>query len=81
MTNDIHSEFEILRTLGVGGMASVYLARVNGRDVAVKKLHSFLAADPMSVATAQDRTRARGSTSSVCSTSSRAPARPIRRRS
>jgi len=54
MTNDINSDFEIVRTLGVGGMASVYLARVNGRDVAVKKLHSFLAADPMSVAALAD---------------------------
>jgi eukaryotic-like serine/threonine-protein kinase len=50
--------FEIVKTLGVGGMATVYLARRDEggrtRDVAVKKLHAFLAADSASVAVLED---------------------------
>ena len=56
MTYETNSEIEILETLGVGGMASVYLARKDGRDVAVKKMHAFLASDPMSVAAFADET-------------------------
>ncbi|MDB5216207.1 MAG: serine/threonine protein kinase [Myxococcaceae bacterium] len=55
--NDNHS-FEIVRTLGVGGMATVYLARRDeggtSRHVAVKKAHAFLAEDPASVAVLED---------------------------
>jgi len=47
-------EIEIVRTLGVGGMASVHLARIDGREVAVKRLHSFLACDPTCVAALYD---------------------------
>ena len=50
--------FEIVRTLGVGGAATVYLARLNdGRDVAVKQLHAFLNEDPGSVAALEDEVR------------------------
>lgn len=52
MTNT-HCSLQIVRTLGVGGMATVYLARRDEggriRDVAVKKLHPFLAEDSMSL--------------------------------
>ena len=52
MTNT-NSSLHIVRTLGVGGMATVYLARRHEggrtRDVAVKKLHPFIAEDSMSV--------------------------------
>jgi serine/threonine protein kinase len=57
MTNN-KCTFEIVKTLGVGGMATVYLARRDEggrtRDVAVKKLHAFLAADSASVAVLED---------------------------
>lgn len=57
MTNNKHN-LEIVKTLGVGGMATVYLARRDEggrtRDVAVKKLHAFLAADSASVAVLED---------------------------
>ncbi len=46
--------FEIVETLGVGGTATVYRARRGGRDVAVKRLHPFLARDPASVAALED---------------------------
>lgn len=49
---------EIVRTLGVGGMATVYLARLDdggrSREVAVKKLHAFLAEDAMSASALED---------------------------
>jgi serine/threonine-protein kinase len=48
---------EIVRKLGAGGMATVYLARLDGHDVAVKKLHAFLADDPASVAMMEDEAR------------------------
>ena len=52
---------EIVRTLGVGGMATVYLARFgeggNSRHVAVKKPHAFLVTDPASVAALEDEAR------------------------
>ncbi len=52
MTNT-NCSLEIVRTLGVGGMATVYLARREEggrtREVAVKKLHPFLAEDSASV--------------------------------
>src|SRR5512138_3191588 len=52
------SNLEIVRTLGVGGMATVFLARRRARggthDVAVKKLHPFLATDAQSVAAFAD---------------------------
>ena len=57
MTNN-KCTLEIVKTLGVGGMATVYLARRDEggrtRDVAVKKLHAFLAADSASVAVLED---------------------------
>ena len=57
MTNTKCS-LEIVRTLGVGGMATVYLARRDEggttRTVAVKKPHAFLAEDPATFAVLQD---------------------------
>jgi eukaryotic-like serine/threonine-protein kinase len=52
------SKCQIVRTLGVGGMATVYLADLeeNGttRRVAVKKPHAFLAEDPATLAVLED---------------------------
>ncbi len=48
---------EIVRKIGSGGMATVYLARLDGREVAVKRLHPFLTDDPASVAMMQDEAR------------------------
>ena len=57
MTTDLRN-LEIVRTLGVGGMATVYLARGfeggTSRHVAVKKPHAFLAEDPASAAVIED---------------------------
>jgi serine/threonine-protein kinase len=57
MTTDLRN-LEIVRPLGVGGMATVYLARVSegstSRHVAVKKPHAFLAEDPASAAVIED---------------------------
>ncbi len=57
MTTDLRN-LEIVRTLGVGGMATVYLARTSegstSRHVAVKKPHAFLAEDPASAAVIED---------------------------
>ena len=51
-------KLEILRTLGTGGMATVYLARREdggtSRPVAVKKLHPYLASDPGTLAVLED---------------------------
>lgn len=58
MTNN--GSLEIVRKLGVGGMATVYLANLRDasrgttRTVAVKKAHAFLADDPMTVSTFED---------------------------
>jgi serine/threonine-protein kinase len=48
---------EIVRKIGSGGMATVYLARHDGRDVALKRLHPFLADDPASVAMMEDEAK------------------------
>ena len=49
MGGDVLRTYDVKRTLGVGGMATVVLARLDdGRDVAVKQLHPFLADDPAS---------------------------------
>ncbi len=52
------SNCQIVRTLGVGGMATVYLADLEEggttRRVAVKKPHPFLAADPATLAVLED---------------------------
>ena len=57
MTNS-KSSLEIVRTLGVGGMATVYLARRDeggaSRVVAVKKPHAFLTEDPTTMAILAD---------------------------
>lgn len=57
MTNSKCS-LEIVRTLGIGGMATVYLARRDeggtSRVVAVKKPHAFLAEDPATMAVLAD---------------------------
>jgi serine/threonine-protein kinase len=57
MTNT-NCNLEIVRTLGVGGMATVYLARRDeggaSRVVAVKKPHAFLAEDPATMAVLAD---------------------------
>src|SRR5690606_38434566 len=53
--------YEIVRPLGVGGMATVHLANIvdNGtsRKVAVKRLHDFIAEDPANVAILEDEAR------------------------
>ena len=53
-----HCKLEIIRTLGVGGMATVYLARRDeggtSRFVAVKKPHAFLASDATTLAILED---------------------------
>lgn len=53
-----NGSFEIVRTLGVGGMATVYLARHHeggqSRTVALKKPHAFLADDPSTFAILED---------------------------
>lgn len=58
MMNSNSCSFEIVRTLGVGGMATVYLALLDEggttRHVAVKKPHAFLADDPASFAVLED---------------------------
>jgi len=58
---DSFRSLEIVRTLGVGGMATVYLARrtEGGRSchVAVKKPHAFLAEDPATLAVLEDEAR------------------------
>ncbi|HEY8077479.1 MAG TPA: serine/threonine-protein kinase [Labilithrix sp.] len=48
---------EIVRKIGSGGMATVYLARLGGREVALKRLHPFLADDPSSLAMMEDEAR------------------------
>jgi serine/threonine-protein kinase len=48
---------EIIRTLGIGGMATVYLARTGTREVAVKRLHPFLTEDPSCVAILEEEAR------------------------
>jgi eukaryotic-like serine/threonine-protein kinase len=54
-TNNVRfGSYEVLRSLGVGGMATVYLGRGTNEDgstrlVAIKRLHDFIAEDPMSV--------------------------------
>ena len=57
MTNS-KSGLEIVRTLGIGGMATVYLARRDeggtSRVVAVKKPHAFLTEDPSTMAILAD---------------------------
>jgi serine/threonine-protein kinase len=57
MTNSKCS-LEIVRTLGIGGMATVYLARRDeggtSRVVAVKKPHAFLTEDPATMAVLAD---------------------------
>jgi serine/threonine-protein kinase len=56
--NNSKCSLEIVRTLGVGGMATVYLARRDeggtSRSVAVKKPHAFLADDPAALAVLED---------------------------
>jgi serine/threonine protein kinase len=58
---DSQADYEILRPLGVGGMATVYLARRKdtgrARRVAIKKLHDFIAEDPVNVAILHDEAR------------------------
>ena len=58
MTTNINGSLEIVRTLGVGGMATVYLARRHegstSRIVAVKKPHAFLAEDSATNAVFED---------------------------
>ena len=58
MTNSSQN-LEIVRTLGVGGMATVYLARRDeggtSRVVAVKKPHAFLAEDPATMPSSRTR--------------------------
>jgi serine/threonine protein kinase len=55
------ARYEIVRPLGVGGMATVHLAQIveNGtsRKVAIKRLHDFIANDPMNVAILEDEAR------------------------
>lgn len=50
--------YEMLRPLGVGGMATVHLGRVKvageTRAVAIKRLHDFIAEDPVTAATLRD---------------------------
>lgn len=57
MTNT-NQNLEIVRTLGIGGMATVYLARRDeggeSRVVAVKKPHAFLAEDAATLAVFED---------------------------
>ncbi len=57
MTNS-KCNLEIVRTLGIGGMATVYLARRDeggtSRVVAVKKPHAFLTEDPATMAVLAD---------------------------
>ncbi|MBS2012721.1 MAG: serine/threonine protein kinase [Deltaproteobacteria bacterium] len=48
---------EILRPIGSGGAATVYLARLGGKVVALKQLHAFLADDPACVAALEDEIR------------------------
>jgi serine/threonine protein kinase len=55
------SHLELVRELGMGGMATVWLARLDdgtgSRPVAVKKPHAFRAADPATLAILQDEAR------------------------
>jgi serine/threonine protein kinase len=57
MNNRTYS-LEVGRTLGIGGMATVHLARLDeggtSRNVALKKPHAFLADDPTMLATLED---------------------------
>jgi serine/threonine-protein kinase len=59
--NTTKCNLEIVRTLGVGGMATVYLARRDeggtSRVVAVKKPHAFLVEDPATMAVLEDEAR------------------------
>lgn len=64
MSGDVLRTFDVQRTLGVGGMATVVLARLeDGRDVAVKQLHPFLADDAASYGALLDELHL---TSAVC---------------
>ncbi|MBS2012697.1 MAG: serine/threonine protein kinase [Deltaproteobacteria bacterium] len=57
-SHDLHGGYDVERTLGVGGMATVVLARLDdGRRVAVKELHPFLASDVDCVADFDDEVR------------------------
>jgi serine/threonine protein kinase len=60
MTNTKPS-FEIVRTLGIGGIATVYLARRDeggtSQNVALKKPHAFLTEDPATFAILEDEAK------------------------
>ena len=47
----IAGRFELLRRLGAGGLAEVFLARdrVTGHEVALKALHAHLAQEPAEI--------------------------------